>query len=98
MPRRTPSARRRMSSCSGEHGGPVTGPPSPPALRARSESARSAGAVGPARSTAVQTSPAGVLVAAVRAGTDAAAAGLRVGDRVLAVNGRTLRDAIDFQF
>jgi S1-C subfamily serine protease len=40
----------------------------------------------------------GVVVAAVRAGTDAGAAGLRVGDRVLAVNGRALRDAIDFQF
>jgi putative radical SAM enzyme (TIGR03279 family) len=40
----------------------------------------------------------GVVVAAVRAGTDAASAGLRVHDRVLAVNGRALRDAIDFQF
>jgi len=40
----------------------------------------------------------GVVVAVVRAGTDAAGAGLRAGDRVLAVNGRALRDAIDFQF
>ncbi|HYE92850.1 MAG TPA: PDZ domain-containing protein, partial [Terriglobales bacterium] len=40
----------------------------------------------------------GVVVAAVRAGTDAAKAGLRAGDRVVAVNGRSLRDAIDFQF
>jgi putative radical SAM enzyme (TIGR03279 family) len=40
----------------------------------------------------------GVLVASVRRGTDAAAAGLCAGDRVLAVNGRPLRDAIDFQF
>ena len=40
----------------------------------------------------------GVVVAAVRAGTDAASAGLRAHDRVLAVNGRALRDAIDFQF
>ena len=42
--------------------------------------------------------PEGVVVAAVRAGTDAARAGLREGDRVLAVNGHELRDAIDFQF
>ena len=40
----------------------------------------------------------GVVVASVGKGTDAAAAGLRAGDRVLAVNGRALRDAIDFQF
>jgi putative radical SAM enzyme (TIGR03279 family) len=38
------------------------------------------------------------VVAAVRAGSDAAAAGLRAHDRVLAVNGVVLRDAIDFQF
>jgi putative radical SAM enzyme (TIGR03279 family) len=44
------------------------------------------------------TSADGVVVAAVRAGTDAASAGLRAGDRVLAVNGTALRDAIDFQF
>src|SRR5947207_7349177 len=40
----------------------------------------------------------GVVVAAVRAGTDAAKSGLRAGDRVLGVNGHPLRDAIDFQF
>jgi putative radical SAM enzyme (TIGR03279 family) len=40
----------------------------------------------------------GVVVAAVRARTVAAAAGLVPGDRILAINGRTLRDAIDFQF
>lgn len=40
----------------------------------------------------------GVLVAAVRPGTPAAAAGLAPGDRILAINGRPLRDAIDFQF
>jgi putative radical SAM enzyme (TIGR03279 family) len=40
----------------------------------------------------------GVLVAAIRRRTPAAAAGLVVGDRVLAVNGAALRDAIDFQF
>ena len=40
----------------------------------------------------------GVVVAAVRRRTAAAAAGLFAGDRILAVNGRPLRDAIDFQF
>jgi putative radical SAM enzyme (TIGR03279 family) len=40
----------------------------------------------------------GVVVAAVAAGTSAARAGLQAGDRVLTVNGSTLRDAIDFQF
>jgi putative radical SAM enzyme (TIGR03279 family) len=38
------------------------------------------------------------VVAAVRPRTAAAAAGLAVGDRILAINGRPLRDAIDFQF
>jgi putative radical SAM enzyme (TIGR03279 family) len=40
----------------------------------------------------------GVLVAAIRARTPAARAGLVAGDRILAVNGAPLRDAIDFQF
>jgi putative radical SAM enzyme (TIGR03279 family) len=40
----------------------------------------------------------GVLVAGVRPRTAAAAAGLRPGDRILAINGHALRDAIDFQF
>jgi putative radical SAM enzyme (TIGR03279 family) len=40
----------------------------------------------------------GVLVAGVARRTPAAAAGLRAGDRILAINGQTLRDAIDFQF
>jgi putative radical SAM enzyme (TIGR03279 family) len=40
----------------------------------------------------------GVVVAAVRPRTPAAAAGLAVGDRILAINGRPVRDAIDFQF
>jgi putative radical SAM enzyme (TIGR03279 family) len=40
----------------------------------------------------------GVVVAAVRARTPAARAGLVVGDRILTINGRALRDAIDFQF
>jgi NifB/MoaA-like Fe-S oxidoreductase len=40
----------------------------------------------------------GVVVAAVRPRTPAAAAGLRPADRIVAVNGHTLRDAIDFQF
>jgi putative radical SAM enzyme (TIGR03279 family) len=40
----------------------------------------------------------GVVVAAVRARTPAAEAGLVAGDRILSVNGHALRDAIDFQF
>jgi len=40
----------------------------------------------------------GVVVARVRPRTAAAAAGLARGDRVLAINGHGLRDAIDFQF
>jgi putative radical SAM enzyme (TIGR03279 family) len=38
------------------------------------------------------------VVSAVRPRTPAAAAGLVEGDRILAINGRPLRDAIDFQF
>ena len=38
------------------------------------------------------------MVGSVRARTAAAAAGLAAGDRILAINGRPLRDAIDFQF
>jgi putative radical SAM enzyme (TIGR03279 family) len=40
----------------------------------------------------------GVVLAAVHPRTAAAAAGLASGDRVVAINGRSLRDAIDFQF
>jgi putative radical SAM enzyme (TIGR03279 family) len=40
----------------------------------------------------------GVVVAVVRRRSDAARAGLRPGDRILSINGRGLRDAIDFQF
>jgi putative radical SAM enzyme (TIGR03279 family) len=40
----------------------------------------------------------GVVVASVQPRTAAAAAGLAVGDRILAIDGRPLRDAIDFQF
>ena len=38
------------------------------------------------------------MVASVRPRTVAATAGLMAGDRILAINGRGLRDAIDFQF
>jgi putative radical SAM enzyme (TIGR03279 family) len=38
------------------------------------------------------------VVSAVRPRTPAAAAGLAPGDRILTINGRVLRDAIDFQF
>ncbi|MGH7307447.1 MAG: DUF512 domain-containing protein [Candidatus Rokuibacteriota bacterium] len=40
----------------------------------------------------------GVVVASVRRRSDAATAGLQPGDRILAINGQALRDAIDFQF
>jgi putative radical SAM enzyme (TIGR03279 family) len=45
-----------------------------------------------------RSSAEGVVVAAVRPRTPAATAGLAVGDRILTINGRALRDAIDFQF
>ncbi|HEX5528996.1 MAG TPA: DUF512 domain-containing protein [Methylomirabilota bacterium] len=44
------------------------------------------------------TAPEGVVVAAVTPRTAAARAGLRPGDRILAINGAPLRDAIDFHF
>jgi putative radical SAM enzyme (TIGR03279 family) len=40
----------------------------------------------------------GVVVASVRRRSAAATAGLLPGDRILAINGQPLRDAIDFQF
>src|SRR5947209_5103976 len=82
-----PSARSRMSCTSDKD----------PALaeRAGSPRARSVGGLGGAASAPPSE---GVVVASVRAGSDAAAGGLRVQDRVLAVNGAALRDAIDFQF
>ena len=40
----------------------------------------------------------GVVVAAVAAGGDAGRAGLRPGDRILAINGEPVRDVIDFHF
>ena len=40
----------------------------------------------------------GVVIAAVRARTPAAVAGLAAGDRIVAINGHVVRDAIDFQF
>src|SRR5689334_543139 len=45
-----------------------------------------------------RSSTEGVVVAAVRPRTPAAAAGVRPADRILAINGHALRDAIDFQF
>lgn len=40
----------------------------------------------------------GGVIASVEPGSAAAAAGLRAGDRVLAANGRALRDVLDYQF
>ena len=48
--------------------------------------------------TACASPAGGVVVAAVRARTPAARAGLRAGDRIVAINGHTLRDVIDFHF
>ena len=48
--------------------------------------------------TACASPSTGVVVAAVRARTPAARAGLRPGDRILAINGSALRDVIDFHF
>jgi putative radical SAM enzyme (TIGR03279 family) len=45
-----------------------------------------------------RSSAEGVVVAAVRGKTPAAAAGLARGDRIVAVNGAVVRDVIDFQF
>jgi putative radical SAM enzyme (TIGR03279 family) len=45
-----------------------------------------------------RSSAEGVVVAAVRPRSPARAAGLVAGDRILTINGRALRDAIDFQF
>jgi putative radical SAM enzyme (TIGR03279 family) len=42
--------------------------------------------------------PAGVVVASVRPRTSASRAGLRAGDRIVAINGAPLRDTIDFHF
>src|SRR5690348_5687346 len=51
------------------------------------------------RTVAVEeAAPEGGLVDAVRPGSIAAAAGIRPGARVLAANGRELRDVVDFQF
>jgi putative radical SAM enzyme (TIGR03279 family) len=46
----------------------------------------------------LRSSTEGVVVAAVRPRTAAARVGLRPSDRIVAVNGHPLRDAIDFQF
>jgi putative radical SAM enzyme (TIGR03279 family) len=45
-----------------------------------------------------RSSAEGVVVSGVRARTPAAAAGLAAGDRIVAINGHAVRDAIDFQF
>ena len=50
------------------------------------------------RSPHERSEAAGVVVAAVRPHTAAARAGLREGDRIVAINGTPLRDVIDFHF
>ena len=45
-----------------------------------------------------RSSAEGVVVAAVRSRTPAAAAGLAPGDRIVTLNGAVIRDVIDFQF
>ena len=50
------------------------------------------------RTTQLPLASDGVVIAAVRSRSDAERAGLRPGDRVLAIDGTPLRDAIDFQF
>lgn len=45
-----------------------------------------------------EAGPRGVAVAAVRQRTPAARAGLRPGDRIVAINGARVRDVIDFHF
>jgi putative radical SAM enzyme (TIGR03279 family) len=45
-----------------------------------------------------RSSAEGVVVAAVRGRSPASVAGLRAGDRIVAIDGRALRDVIDFQF
>jgi putative radical SAM enzyme (TIGR03279 family) len=46
----------------------------------------------------LELAPAGVVVLSVRPGGAAARAGLRAGDRLVAINGAGLRDVIDFHF
>jgi putative radical SAM enzyme (TIGR03279 family) len=52
----------------------------------------------PRRTTQLPLAAEGVVVAVVRPRSDAERAGLCAGDRVLAIDGTPLRDAIDFQF
>ncbi len=51
-----------------------------------------------ARTPSTRRANTGGIVQAVRPGSLAEDAGLRAGDRIVAINGRTLRDAVDFQF
>src|SRR5258706_1110818 len=69
-------------------------PPTPPSARNRMKPLSCA----EPRGEAPAPTDGGVVIAAIRRRTSAAAAGLAVGDRILAVNGTPLRDAIDFQF
>src|SRR5688572_21837014 len=73
--------------------GGLEGPPMPPTLRTPAQPGCSASA-----GERAPHAPEGVVVAGVRRRTTAAAAGFLAGDRIVAINGHALRDAIDFQF
>src|SRR4051794_5802730 len=50
------------------------------------------------RTPSLRRANAGGIIDDVREGSLAEHAGLRVGDRITTIDGRTLRDAVDFQF
>src|SRR5207253_5679995 len=75
---------------------------SSPSSRASSSSIhppiRSRTSCPPSMTSCAPSQAAGVLVASVRPRSAAARAGLRAGDRIVAINGAPLRDAIDFHY
>src|SRR6266481_1513239 len=87
-PRSSPSAPGSSTSCRGSSRStrPTTRPPTRPTAATSSMTA------------CASPTAAGVVVAAVRERTPAARAGLRPGDRIVAINGEALRDVIDFHF
>src|SRR6266436_4270716 len=87
-PRSSPSAPVSSTSCRGSSRStrPTTRPPARPTAATSSMTA------------CASPTAAGVVVAAVRERTPAARAGLRPGDRIVAINGEALRYVIDFHF